>query len=76
MFHKIHQPHQGKSHTSASPYNYFGRTHEHHARELRMVGSHQGGLNLRRHHHVLNVTKHGLKSWGDRGMGPGASYKE
>lgn len=76
MFHKIHQLGQGKSHTSASPYNYFGRTHEHHARELRVVPRHAGVVSLRRHHMVMHVAKHGLRSWGDRGMGPEASYKE
>ncbi len=62
----------GKSHTSASPYNYYGRTHEESV--LRKVGPHQGGHIKRKH--VVNVGKHGLRSWSDRGHGPRASYKD
>ena len=66
----------GKTHTSASPYNYYGRTHDRPLHDAMKVVSppHPGGHHPRRH--VKNVSKHGLKSWSDRGYGPKASYKE
>lgn len=67
----------GKSHTSASPYNYYGRTHDREmSAVMHAVHPHTGGIHLRRGGHVTGPKKHGLHSWSDRGHGVGASYKD
>lgn len=77
VHHKNKFKEAGKSHTSASPYNYYGRTHDREmSAVIHAVGPHAGGHKLRRGGHVHGPTKHGLHSWSDRGHGVGASYKD
>lgn len=63
----------GMSHGSASPYNYYGRTHDKEIGQLHHVQAHPGGHSLRRGG-TLSSKK--VESWLDRGGGFHASRKE
>jgi hypothetical protein len=65
--------HSGKAHSSASPYNYYGRTHDKEAGQMHHVQHHSGGHQLRRSGHPASKR---VESWLERGGGHGASRRD
>lgn len=63
----------GMGHGSASPYNYYGRTHDKEIGAMHTVGHHGGGHTLRR---GTRVASKRVESWLERGGGHGASRKD
>jgi hypothetical protein len=76
MAHKTHMVAQVKHPhpvVHATPYHYFGRTHD---GAPKVPTYHRGGTVLRRSGLAKGPTMHGLQSWLERGGGHAASYKD